>query len=161
MSIRDTPGRFEGDGRGGKSDERVAPESCDRSRRQLVTGVAALGLSSLLPSADLFAAPRAKTILDFHLHWSGAPAPPGGGGGNTPGGRRAENAQQVLEMMDEGGVLIGLLSNPGGGGGPAADPAAAAKAARAANDTMAKPCRTIPPASGCSPTCPCPTSTRR
>ena len=131
MSIRKTLGRFEDDERVAERDQYVAPESsCDQSRRQLITGVAALGLSSLLPDADLFAAPRAKTILDFHLHWSGAPAPPGGGGGNTPGGRRAENAQQVMEMMDEGGVLIGLLSNPGGGA--AADPAAAAKAARPA-----------------------------
>src|SRR5437867_4108804 len=140
MSIRKTFGRFEDDERAAERDQHVAPESsCDQSRRQLITGVAALGLSSLLPTSDLFAAPRAKTILDFHLHWSGAPAPPPGrGGGNTPGGRRAENAQQVMEMMDEGGVLIGLLSNPGGGGGAAADPAAAAKAARAANDTMAK-----------------------
>ena len=139
MSIRKTFGRFEDDERAAERDQHVAPESsCDQSRRQLITGAAALGLSSLLPNSDLFAAPRAKTILDFHLHWSGAPAPPGRGGGNTPGGRRAENAQQVMEMMDEGGVLIGLLSNPGGGGGAAADPAAAAKAARAANDTMAK-----------------------
>jgi len=139
MSIRKTLGRFEDDERAAERDQHVAPESsCNQSRRQLITGVAALGLSSLLPNADLFAAPRAKTILDFHLHWSGAPAPPGRGGGNTPGGRRAEKEQQVMEMMDEGGVLIGLLSNPGGGGGAAADPAAAAKAARTANDTMAK-----------------------
>src|SRR5437762_12045880 len=101
MSIRKTLGRFEDDERAAERNQHVAPESsCDQSRRQLITGVAALGLSSLLPNADLFAAPRAKTILDFHLHWSGAPAPPGRGGGNTPGGQigRASCRERVVAL---------------------------------------------------------------
>jgi predicted TIM-barrel fold metal-dependent hydrolase len=108
------------------------------SRRELLTGVAALGLAGL-PEFEAAAAPaRARTLIDFHLHFNpNAPAPVAGRGGGTPSGRGGPRSlQQVLDMMDEGGVAIGLISQ---GGGAAADsPAAAAKATRELNDAMAK-----------------------
>ncbi len=112
------------------------------SRRDLLAGAAALGASGLLSKSELFAlaAPtRAKTLIDFHLHFGGAAAAaaqPTGRGGNTPGGRRAGSVQQILEMLDEGGVAIGLMSQGGAPGG--ADQAAINKAVRDSNESMAK-----------------------
>src|ERR1700691_4471081 len=108
-----------------RTDRRGATNSSgDLSPRHLLTGVAALGLSELLLKTEPLAAAdsrqRAKTIIDFHLHFSGGggAAAPASGRSNTPGGRRANSAQQVIEMMDEGGVALGLLSNPTVGEGP-------------------------------------------
>ena len=109
------------------------------SRRELLTGIAALGVGGLLPESEAAAAPkRARTLIDFHLHFTpNAPPPAAGRGGGTPSGRGGPRSlQQILDMMDEGGVALGLISQ---GGGVAADsPAAAAKAARESNEAMAK-----------------------
>ena len=109
------------------------------SRRELLTGLTAVGLGTLMPEPEAAAAStRARTLIDFHLHFTpNAPPPAPGRGGGTPSGRGgARSLQQVLDMMDEGGVALGLISQ---GGGAAADsPAAAARAARESNDAMAK-----------------------
>jgi predicted TIM-barrel fold metal-dependent hydrolase len=109
------------------------------SRRELLTGVAALGLGGLpRDPAAAAAPPRAKTLIDFHLHFNpAAPPPVPGRGGGTPSGRGGPRTlQQVLDMMDEGGVALGVMSQGGGAGGD--NPAAAAKATRALNEAMAK-----------------------
>ena len=137
--MRKTLARFGEQMRAAETDQHDATDSsCDLSRRHLLTGIAALGVSGLLPGADIFAAAlnRPKTLLDFHLHFGGGPPAQGQGRGTTPGGRRANSSQQVLEMMDEGGVAIGLLSQPGGAA--LGDAATAAKACRVINESMAK-----------------------
>lgn len=67
------------------------------SRRELLTGVADLGLAGL-PEFEAAAAPaRARTLIDFHLHFNpNAPAPVAGRGGGTPSGRGGPRSLQQV-----------------------------------------------------------------
>src|SRR5579864_7914313 len=85
------------------------------SRRELLAGVAAAGIGGLLPSSEAWAAAdtprRARTLIDFHLHFTPNTPPQLLGRGGAPSGRgSARSLQQMLDMMDEGGVALGLIS---------------------------------------------------